>query len=67
MAKHTEHQIIVGNIGTVYSGTDAQEAERKFNSYTEQSMFGSGRAGGETGHLDARWRYLLRVRGAVKG
>jgi len=41
------HQVIVGNIGVVYSGSDRAEAMRKFDEYKWQSQFGRGRASGE--------------------
>jgi len=41
------HEIIVGNIGTVYSGSDAAEAEAKFDAYMVLSQQGYGRAGNE--------------------
>ena len=41
------YEVIVGNIGTVYDGNDLAEANRKFDTYVEQSKSGRGRAGGE--------------------
>jgi hypothetical protein len=41
------YDVVVGNIGTVYSGTDAAEAQRTFATYVQQSLSDSGRAGGE--------------------
>lgn len=41
------HEIIVGNIGTVYSGDDEGEAGRTFASYKDQSATNKGRAGRE--------------------
>lgn len=41
------YQVIVGNIGTVYGGTDKEDAESNFNVYVEQSKSRSGRVGGE--------------------
>jgi hypothetical protein len=46
MAKHT-YDVIVGNIGTVYSGPSRREAERRYNEYVEQSQTNDGRAAGE--------------------
>lgn len=46
---HT-HEIIVGNIGSVYVGGDSCKAEETYNTYVEQSKKGIGRAGGETVH-----------------
>jgi hypothetical protein len=40
-------EVIVGNIGTVYSGPDAIEAENHYAEYIDQSKSGVGRAGGE--------------------
>ena len=41
------HEIVVGNIGCVYSGENVQEAVEKFQTYTEHSQSGYGRAAGE--------------------
>ena len=41
------YEVIVGNIGSVYQGTDAEEAQRKFSVYVKQSESCEGRAGGE--------------------
>lgn len=41
------YEVIVGNIGKVYTGTDAEEAEETFEEYVEQSKSGYGRAGAE--------------------
>jgi len=41
--KH-EWEVIVGNIGTVYSGTNGFEARKKFSTYVKQSKTGYGRA-----------------------
>lgn len=41
-------QVIVGNIGCVYSGEDREDALSTFNVYVEQSQSGAGRAGGES-------------------
>lgn len=40
-------EVIVGNIGTVYSGEDKIEALARFNEYVNQSKWNEGRAGGE--------------------
>lgn len=40
-------EVIVGNIGTVYSGTNGFEANTTFQTYVGQSNSGYGRAGGE--------------------
>lgn len=39
-----KHQIIVGNIGTVYDGSSLKEAAKTFKEYKEQSRTGYGRA-----------------------
>jgi hypothetical protein len=41
-------EVIVGNVGTVYSGSDESAARAKFASYVEISNGGAGRAGGES-------------------
>lgn len=41
------YEVVVGNVGTVYSGPDAQDALSTFNVYVEQSKADQGRAGGE--------------------
>lgn len=38
------YEVIVGNVGTVYSGSDKAEAERKFDAYMVLSQQGYGRA-----------------------
>ncbi len=45
--KKTHHEVIVGNIGTVYSGDKAIEASAKFDTYVADSKSGVGRAGDE--------------------
>lgn len=40
-------EVIVGNVGSVYSGHDEAMARKKYNSYIESSKSGAGRAGGE--------------------
>lgn len=42
-----EYDVIVGNIGNVYSGTDEDKARATYKEYVEQSKSGVGRAGGE--------------------
>jgi hypothetical protein len=42
------YQVVVGNIGTVYSGNDASKARRAFEEYKEQSLTNYGRAAGES-------------------
>lgn len=45
---HDGYEVIVGNIGTVYSGNIIAEATRKYTTYVQQSRSGRGRAGGES-------------------
>lgn len=40
-------QVIVGNIGTVYSGNNIMQASAKFSAYVKLSKSGNGRAAGE--------------------
>lgn len=47
MAK-SRYDVIVGNIGMVYSGISRKDAESKFNTYVVQSKEKYGRASGET-------------------
>ena len=42
------HEIIVGNIGTVYRGHCTEQARNTFNHYVEQSEQFAGRAAGES-------------------
>ena len=42
-----EHQIIVGNIGTVYDGDSETEAQKNYNEYVDQSKNNYGSAAGE--------------------
>lgn len=46
--KMGSYEVIVGNIGTVYSGNSKTEAERHYREYVSQSKTGRGRAGGES-------------------
>ena len=41
------YEVIVGNIGSVYSGSSRSIADGKMRTYIEQSKTGRGRAGGE--------------------
>ncbi len=43
-----QHEIIVGNIGTVYSGRDRNEAAKRYSIYVSMSQSGYGRAANET-------------------
>ncbi len=40
-------QVVVGNIGTVYSGNNFMQASCSFDRYVKQSKLSSGRASGE--------------------
>jgi hypothetical protein len=42
-----DYEVVVGNIGTVYSGRNGFEANKKYSTYMKQSKDGYGRAGGE--------------------
>lgn len=42
-----EFELIVGNIGTVYSGNSRTEVDKYFAEYVQQSKSGIGRASGE--------------------
>lgn len=42
-----KYQVIVGNIGTVYDGSNEKEATKHFREYKRQSERGLGRAGCE--------------------
>ena len=39
-----KHQIIVGNIGTVYDGEDSHQAAKDYGTFKRQSLSGEGRA-----------------------
>ncbi len=43
-----QYQVTVGNIGTIYSGTDETQADSMFQSYVENSKAKGGRASGES-------------------
>lgn len=43
----SKYEVIVGNIGTVYSGDNRNKAEKDYKDYVAQSKGGKGRAGGE--------------------
>jgi hypothetical protein len=43
-----KYEVIVGNIGSVYSGNNLKEALQTYRTYREQSESGLGRAGGES-------------------
>ena len=40
-------EVIVGNVGKIYSGTNGFEAIKEYNAYVHISKSGLGRAGGE--------------------
>ena len=40
-------EVIVGNIGTVYSGSDEKQARKDYRDYVDISRAGAGSAGGE--------------------
>jgi len=42
-----EYRVVVGNVGTVYSGFSRKEAEEAFHSYVEDSEENFGRVAGE--------------------
>ena len=44
----TEWQVVVGNIGTVYTGNNRKEAVADFVAYAALSRRGIGRAGNES-------------------
>lgn len=46
-----QYQVLVGNVGQVYSGDSFGTAVRVFLEYKEQSLSGRGRAGNESVHL----------------
>lgn len=45
--KRSSYEVIVGNIGTVYTGASKLEARKAYLSYVKDSLAGFGRAGGE--------------------
>lgn len=44
----SQHEVLVGNIGTVYTGRSSAKALATFREYVGQSKTGRGRAGGES-------------------
>lgn len=46
-----KYTVVVGNIGTVYSGNSARTARKTFNEYIDQSINRYGRASGEPVYL----------------
>jgi len=69
--RHT-YEVVVGNVGSVYSGQDMASGLRKFSDYVNASKAEVGRAGGESvtllcdgeiikeyvGTIDADGRYV---------
>lgn len=57
-------EIIVSNVGTVYSGTDATLARQIYHDYCVMSSHNVGRAGGEevtlfhNGEIDSEFGYI---------
>lgn len=47
MTETTQWEVVVGNIGRVYEGTNGFEARKLFNIYVSQSQTGYGHAAGE--------------------
>ena len=43
-----DYEVIVGNVGSVYSGHNLREAMKKYRTYIDTSKSGVGRAGGES-------------------
>ena len=62
MEKRDAFQVIVGNIGTVYSGNQFMVASCKYQSYVKASKSGVGRAAGESvvmmHHDEPRLEYI---------
>jgi hypothetical protein len=44
----SQYEVIVGNIGTVYQGSNLKQANERYKEYVKQSKRGLGRAGGES-------------------
>lgn len=47
MTRDIEHQVVVGNIGTVYCGDNHVIAGETYETYVRESQSGKGLAGGE--------------------
>lgn len=45
--KRPTYEVVVGNIGTVYSGTSKSDTAMTWIAYVDQSKSGKGRAGNE--------------------
>lgn len=54
-----QFEVIVGNIGTVYSGTDEQNARRDFEHYVWLSKYPAGRASGEAVVIIKNYRDII--------
>jgi hypothetical protein len=48
MSKPVPFEVIVGNVGTVYSGSNYMVAQTTYTHYVKQSARGGGRAAGES-------------------
>lgn len=59
------YEVIVGNIGIVYSGTDRSDAFHSYNSYVELSVDEVGRAAGESVTLMEDGEPIKEHEGAV--
>jgi len=44
----SHYEVVVGNIGTVYSGASLAAAKKDYKTYVAQSVDGRGRAAGES-------------------
>jgi len=62
-------EVVVGNIGTVYSGNNYMQAECKYSAYVKQSRSNYGRAAGEPVTLfhngEIRSEYISKVVAAL--
>ena len=59
------YEVVVGNIGTVYRGTDQDEAGRRFRSYVQDSRNGYGRVAGEPVTLFKDGEIVEEIEGTV--
>jgi len=59
------YEVIVGNIGLVYSGGRLMEARKIFRDYVSQSKINYGRAGGEDVTMlkygEVVWEYIGKL------
>lgn len=60
-----KYEVIVGNIGIVYSGTNRSEAYHSFDAYVECSVDGVGRAAFEDVTLMLNGEPLKEHRGSI--